>query len=85
MYYIRATNNNRFGDGTYRWLRIRKIIKKDDGYELTVKIRNIFKQIFISEKYHKYVEFGEGWPDLKPIDFNALIYNLNNKLEDNNV
>jgi hypothetical protein len=72
-FYVRATGDNQFAGGTGRWLRIRKFVKDGDGYEIKVRIRNIPKYVHVSEKHHKYLEFAEGWPGLKPVSLQTII------------
>ena len=72
-YYIRATGDNRLGDGTSKWLKIRNFTKHRDGYEIEVRIQNMNKCVFVSEKYSDNVEYAEGWPGLKPVSLYTVI------------
>jgi len=72
-FYVRATGTNQLGAGTDKWLRIRRFVKDGDSYEIKVRIRDCPKYVNVSEKHTKYLEFAEGWPELKPVSLRTVI------------
>jgi len=67
-YYVRATGDNRFaGGGTSRWLRIRGIIEREDGYlEVEVSINGQKKYVALNNTAPN-LEFSKGiWPNAQP-------------------
>lgn len=72
-FYVRATGINQLGAGTDKWLRIRRFVKDKDDYEIKVRIRDRVKYVNASEEHSKYLEFAEGWPELKPVSLRTVI------------
>ena len=70
---MRATGDNQLGAGTDKWLRIRRFVKDGDLYEIKVRIRDSAKYVNASDEYSKYLEFAEGWPELKPVSLRTII------------
>lgn len=77
MYYVRATGDNRYGQGTDKWLKIRSIKKcNNDAYEIGVVIDGEDRFTIVSTNYRiDHLEFAKGWPGLMPIGFYNVLEN----------
>lgn len=76
-YYLKATGDNRYAGGSYRWLKIRgfKALKNSitgkESYELEVKTQWGIKYMMISDYDPLYVKFKDHQD--KPVSFVRVI------------
>ena len=75
-FYIRATGNNRYAGGSFRWLKIRSIARSQSGiYEIGVKIKGNEMRTAVSAGIHpEQLEFRMGaWPKAIPVPFSTVL------------
>lgn len=80
MYYVKATGNNRYGQGTDKWVKIKNVVKKNpDVYELEVyfKKRKRFVLVSLSKLNEIPLEFAKNWNSLEPVGFYEVIKAFN--------
>lgn len=76
MYYVKATGDNRYGQGTDKWVKIKNVVKKSpDVYELEVyfKKRRRFVLVSLSKLNDIPLEFAKNWNSLELVSFNEVI------------
>ena len=82
-FYVRATGDNRFGQGTSKWLKIRSFTARRNGtYSIGVFFRGQkkFLDLFVTDPNN--IEFAEGWPSLKPVSWHTVRSYYGNRLKE---
>ena len=76
MYYVKATGDNRYGQGTDKWLKIRNVVKKsNDVYEIEVYFKGIIHKALIPLSRSNKIDmiFSKGWESKQPVGFHEVL------------
>jgi hypothetical protein len=76
MYYVKATGDNRYGQGTDKWLKIRNVVKKNnDVYEIEVYFKEMKHKSLISLSRLNNIDmiFSKGWELKQPVSFHDVL------------